>query len=275
MQINLKSEFARYSGGDEQVVYVAKVATEYSRGYQELEILIHGPMLALANIYVNRAQHEPNHSDYFITKYLITALSLLPDDMSIKQATIEIIKTWVVRFFKNRPDAPSPAFVGADKSLVNILEYFDSLKMDLEPNDMPLFSRAAYRLAYYYKNAMMVDKGRVPYWEQKAKEWHEKNPVEYFTVADWMNKGYEAYRNKKYDDAVDAYRKAIALDSGFIDAYYNLACIYSLRGDQSAACDWLAEAIDKGYKNWGNIERDRDLNNIRNSECYKRIREKR
>ena len=90
-------------------------------------------------------------------------------------------------------------------------------------------------------------------------------------VPAYNNRG-NAYKNKgQYDKAIEDYNKSIAIDSKRVAAYYNLACAYSLQGNQSKACDYLSIAIEKGYKNWEHIKKDSDFNNIRNSDCYKRI----
>lgn len=80
------------------------------------------------------------------------------------------------------------------------------------------------------------------------------------------------YKHRRYDEAIEKYKKAIEIDPDYyVGAYYNLACIYSLKGNESLACEWLKKAIEKGYNNWDQIQKDSDFDKIRNSKCFKKI----
>lgn len=57
--------------------------------------------------------------------------------------------------------------------------------------------------------------------------------------------------------------------------YYNLAGMYSRKQNVKESIKWLKIAIEKGYSNWDLIEKDKDLDNIRNTIHYQKIREKR
>lgn len=50
---------------------------------------------------------------------------------------------------------------------------------------------------------------------------------------------------------------------------YNFACYYSLRKDFGAGLSALKQAVEKGFKQFGQIEGDSDLNNLRQSDVYK------
>ena len=71
--------------------------------------------------------------------------------------------------------------------------------------------------------------------------------------------------------AMKDYNKAIELKPDFADAYYEKACLFAITNNTSEACSLLKTAIKKGYSNWKNIRTDSDLDNIRNSTCYKEI----
>ena len=45
--------------------------------------------------------------------------------------------------------------------------------------------------------------------------------------------------------------------------YYNLSCIYSLLDNKISAINSLKKAIDAGYNNYGHVQHDTDLDNIR------------
>lgn len=52
---------------------------------------------------------------------------------------------------------------------------------------------------------------------------------------------------------------------------YNIACIYAKQNKSIEANTWLQKAIDKGYDNWELIKNDKDLENIRDSNEYKKL----
>lgn len=52
---------------------------------------------------------------------------------------------------------------------------------------------------------------------------------------------------------------------------YNIACLYSVKGDKNESLRWLKTALDKGYNNWDLIRIDKDLNNIRGLPDYREL----
>lgn len=74
-----------------------------------------------------------------------------------------------------------------------------------------------------------------------------------------------AYMDKKaYDDAILAYEMAERLDyDPFFKILYNIACAYSLKEDSEKAAQYLEYAIQAGYSNIDNINKDPDLANLR------------
>ena len=71
------------------------------------------------------------------------------------------------------------------------------------------------------------------------------------------------YKNSRAD-----FDEAIRLKPNDNDTYYNYACSFSLQKDAKQACVWLTWAIERGFKNWKHMEADKDLDNIRNEECF-------
>jgi tetratricopeptide (TPR) repeat protein len=53
---------------------------------------------------------------------------------------------------------------------------------------------------------------------------------------------------------------------------YNLACSYSLTGQLELAAQALEAAIDRGYRDFKAMDKDPDLQNLRQHAEYKRIR---
>ncbi len=167
MRLNLKSNFGQYSRGEEIVNEIAKAATEFSRGFPELEKLVYKPKLDLANIYIHWAKHDKNLQ--FISKYLRYALELLPNDPSIKHSSKEILKTIIDIEVKKAATQPSFVFMELHY-MMEVLEVFDSLRLSLDPLDIPLFIKAAGLASKKYRT-MIGKKERAIYWEEKAKEW--------------------------------------------------------------------------------------------------------
>jgi tetratricopeptide (TPR) repeat protein len=82
----------------------------------------------------------------------------------------------------------------------------------------------------------------------------------------YFNRGNAYYAKGQYDEAVADYKKAIELNPRNPYPYYNMACIYSVE-----ACEQLRKSVKNGFKDWDAVKKDRDLDNIRNSSCYKEI----
>lgn len=88
-------------------------------------------------------------------------------------------------------------------------------------------------------------------------------------------------RLRRYDDATQVYDELLAalernkLENARARNYpttcYNLACLHSLKGSKAKAVEWLDKAVRAGFKDRGWIKKDRDLDNIRDEEGYKKI----
>lgn len=50
---------------------------------------------------------------------------------------------------------------------------------------------------------------------------------------------------------------------------YDAACLYSVMGEKEKALSYLRQSLEDGYRRFAHIKRDRDLNNIRNTEEFK------
>lgn len=87
----------------------------------------------------------------------------------------------------------------------------------------------------------------------------------------WNLKGLIYYRQKNYDKALDSVEKAI--DSNSIDgmSWYNKACYHSLLNHIPEAIEALKRSIEVDVKNAKKAVRDKDFENIRTDEGYRRI----
>lgn len=92
-----------------------------------------------------------------------------------------------------------------------------------------------------------------------------------YTARVYNSRGISYIKKNQYARAIEDFDKAIDLFPRHALPYYNKACIYSLINNTEAACIWLKKAIEKGYDRWDQIKSDGDLENIRNSTCYRQI----
>jgi hypothetical protein len=56
--------------------------------------------------------------------------------------------------------------------------------------------------------------------------------------------------------------------------YYNLTCIYSLLGNKSSAINCFKKSIEAGYNNYGHVQLDTDLDNIRKEKEFQELNKK-
>jgi tetratricopeptide (TPR) repeat protein len=78
---------------------------------------------------------------------------------------------------------------------------------------------------------------------------------------------------KRDEEAKAMFEKAIEHSEAYVDPYYNLACIYSKRGDVSKSLDYLKRAVqlNNSVKNW--VKNDKDLENVSSLIEFKEITE--
>jgi peroxiredoxin/transglutaminase-like putative cysteine protease len=88
---------------------------------------------------------------------------------------------------------------------------------------------------------------------------------------DYVSEGDKYYKEGRYQDAVDSYRKALE-ECDDIIVWYNLACCYSLLGRVDGALEALKQAIKGGYRDLHWMDNDPDLENIRKDPRYKELR---
>jgi Flp pilus assembly protein TadD len=71
----------------------------------------------------------------------------------------------------------------------------------------------------------------------------EAPPAVKSTAEDHNQRGVELYENERYDEAVDQFKKALALDPGNSLYHCNLAVAYGERGDVSEAFSEYQRAL--------------------------------
>ncbi|MCZ6601924.1 MAG: tetratricopeptide repeat protein, partial [Planctomycetota bacterium] len=65
--------------------------------------------------------------------------------------------------------------------------------------------------------------------------------------------------------------KALEIDPDSDLAYYNLACTYSLWGKTDEALRCLGLSLENGFRKFQHMEKDEDLDPIRDDERYKEL----
>lgn len=94
----------------------------------------------------------------------------------------------------------------------------------------------------------------------------ESTPEDYDCIA-------YAYHGLGQDDkAIAAMDSIIARDS--IDSYYDAACLYSRMKDKEKALLYLEKSLGSGYNSFAHIERDYDIDFIRDTEEFKELIQK-
>ncbi len=69
--------------------------------------------------------------------------------------------------------------------------------------------------------------------------------------------------------AIEILNKVLAANPS--ENYYDAACLYSIMDEKEKAIAYLREALEAGYRKFAHINRDRDLNNIRNTAEFKAL----
>lgn len=74
------------------------------------------------------------------------------------------------------------------------------------------------------------------------------------------------------------YKKGLEVDKRLVGlrpddemVHYNLACSYSLLGNIDLALKTLEKAMELGYRDFNWMEKDKDLENLRNDKRYKEL----
>ncbi len=78
----------------------------------------------------------------------------------------------------------------------------------------------------------------------------------------------------QYDKAMAAMKVIIDRDTTDAGSYYDAACVYCRMGKTDEALTFLRKSMEYGYKRFAHIERDSDLDPIRNTKQFKELIEK-
>jgi tetratricopeptide (TPR) repeat protein len=90
----------------------------------------------------------------------------------------------------------------------------------------------------------------------------------------YANRAVAYMQQKKFNKAAEDLKKARELNPDGATIRYNLASLYSLKGDIDLALDELDAALAKGFDNYDALRYDRDLANLRKHPEFKKILER-
>lgn len=80
---------------------------------------------------------------------------------------------------------------------------------------------------------------------------------------------YALFYLGKEAEAFDWMRQMLDKDGN--GNYYDAACLYSLAGKGEESVAYLRKAFESGYRRFAHVQRDRDLENIRNLDAYRSL----
>jgi len=76
---------------------------------------------------------------------------------------------------------------------------------------------------------------------------------------------------KKYNRAIDLFKRILEINPGSPNIYYNISCLFALQNHKKEAIDWLQQAVDNGYDNWDKLKTDPDMHNIRETPYFLKL----
>ena len=120
----------------------------------------------------------------------------------------------------------------------------------------------------YEKARLLQRDGRL----QEAKRLYEKTlSLDPDHVNTLNNLGVIHIRNKDYSAARGFFAKAIQKRRGYVDAYYNLACLHALKGELAESLSQLKKAVslDTSVRDWART--DTDLQNLHGTPGFEEI----
>ena len=85
--------------------------------------------------------------------------------------------------------------------------------------------------------------------------------------------GYALHMLKRYEEALKHHMAAVQLTNRNlrIDALYNCACAHALLGRKEEALKYFQYAIDAGFSDTAQVEKDTDLDSLRADETFKKL----
>ncbi len=84
--------------------------------------------------------------------------------------------------------------------------------------------------------------------------------------------GVTYYLRDRYDEAFEAYAKALDADPTNPDVYYNMACVYAVLGKTEEAIQYLRLTLLNGYVQVKTMSEDADLKSLHGNPDFERLK---
>lgn len=97
-------------------------------------------------------------------------------------------------------------------------------------------------------------------------------PVDHRSGDAWYDAGMRHHHAGRYDRAIGAFERSLRKGHNPDASAYNIACGYALKGDRDAAFEWLEEARELGFELESYLDRDSDLDSLRDDPRMHRLR---
>lgn len=187
------------------------------------------------------------------TNYLYEKANIL-DNAGRTQEAIKTMSDYIA----NTPDEPAGYYQrGWFK------DHFGDIEGALEDYTMAITLQPNVAYAYLNRGVLYRLKG-----ENAKSESDFKQVVRLDSIPEEAECSFYAYYYLGQKD------KAIEILNTILDKdkkgnCYDAACLYSVMGEKEKALSYLRQSLEDGYRRFAHIKRDRDLNNIRNTEEFK------
>ena len=187
------------------------------------------------------------------TNYLYEKANIL-DNAGRTQEAIKTMSDYIA----NTPDEPAGYYQrGWFK------DHFGDIEGALEDYTMAITLQPNVAYAYLNRGVLYRLKG-----ENAKAESDFKQVVRLDSIPEEAECSFYAYYYLGQKDKAVEILNTI-LDKDKKGNCYDAACLYSVMGEKEKALSYLRQSLEDGYRRFAHIKRDRDLNNIRNTEEFK------
>ncbi len=138
----------------------------------------------------------------------------------------------------------------------------------IEDYSMSIALRPEYAYSYMNRGVLYRLKG-----ENALAEDDFRKVIELDTIPGDDNTAQYAYFYLGEREKAIAFQDSILAEGDDKGNYYDAACLYSLMGEKEKSLECLHRSLELGYCRFAHIRRDRDLNNIRDTEEFKAMME--
>lgn len=149
----------------------------------------------------------------------------------------------------------------------------DDKGRQVEPEVKPLDPKAYEANRASWRAAMEEGQGLMEggFFERARRKFLEATELDPTRPEAFNGVGVTYYARQDYDEALSWYKKSLEVNPNFGDAFYNMACIYSLTKKKDLAFRYLDIAALNGFVQPQVLEEDPDLANLRSEPRYQEI----